>query len=294
MTERLDGGLRRAPVRLLRDHRGAVRIRVRAPRRHPPVRRRDAWSRTSTSDGRPVPAGEPGARMLVTNLHNRVQPIIRLAVSDVHDLHPEPCPCGRPLVRAAAIEGRSDDVLSLPARAGGAVTVLPAQFAVVSRDRGVREFQVRQEPGGLRVLVVPCAGARARPRAAHRGGRRPGDGRPRRRRPGPRRAPRRAGAPRRQAADRRRATAGGISLPRRERPRASHRAGGAQRSRARGVARPGPRPRRAREGARRRARRPPRPAAVLLRGAALAAAARPAGGCGWPSWPSTCCSAAPA
>ena len=76
-------------------------------------------------------------------------------------LHPEPCPCGRPLVRVAALEGRRDDVLSLPARAGGAVTVLPAQFAVVSRDRGVREFQVRQEAGGLRVLVVPCAGAGA-------------------------------------------------------------------------------------------------------------------------------------
>ena len=64
-------------------------------------------------------------------------------------------------MRAAAIDGRSDDVLSLPARAGGAVTVVPAQFAVVSRDRGVREFQVRQEAGGLRVLVVPCAGGDA-------------------------------------------------------------------------------------------------------------------------------------
>jgi putative adenylate-forming enzyme len=111
--------------------------------------------------GRAVPAGEPGARVLVTQLHNRVQPIIRLAVSDVFTLHPEPCPCGRRLVRAAAIEGRSDDVLSLPARAGGDVTVLPAQFAVVSRDRGVREFQVRQEAAGVRILVVPCAGADA-------------------------------------------------------------------------------------------------------------------------------------
>jgi phenylacetate-CoA ligase len=113
------------------------------------------------AEDRPVPRGTPGARLLVTNLHNLVQPLIRLAVSDVVTLHPEPCPCGRPLVRAAAIEGRSDDVLSLPARAGGAVTVLPAQFAVVSRDRGVREFQVRQEAGGVRVLVVPCGGAGA-------------------------------------------------------------------------------------------------------------------------------------
>jgi phenylacetate-CoA ligase len=107
-------------------------------------------------DGRPVPPGTPGARVLVTNLHNFVQPIIRLAVADVMTLHPEPCGCGRTLVRAAAIDGRRDDVLSLPARGGGTVSVLPAQFAVVTRDRAVREFQIRQEPGGVRVLVVPC------------------------------------------------------------------------------------------------------------------------------------------
>jgi phenylacetate-coenzyme A ligase PaaK-like adenylate-forming protein len=110
---------------------------------------------------RPVPPGTPGARLLVTNLGNLVQPIVRLAVADVVRLHPEPCPCGRTLVRAAAIDGRRDDALSLPARGGGTVTVLPAQFSVITRDRGVREFQVRQEAGGLRVLVVPCAGAGA-------------------------------------------------------------------------------------------------------------------------------------
>jgi phenylacetate-coenzyme A ligase PaaK-like adenylate-forming protein len=108
--------------------------------------------------------------VLVTNLHNFVQPIIRLAVADVLTIHPEPCPCGRSLLRAAAIDGRRDDVLALPARGGGTVTVLPAHFSVVTRDRAVREFQVRQEPGGVRVLVVPCgdgdAGLEARLRAA--------------------------------------------------------------------------------------------------------------------------------
>ncbi len=108
------------------------------------------------ADGRPVPPGTPGAQVLVTNLHNLVQPIIRLAISDVMTMHPEPCPCGRTLTRAAAIDGRRDDVLSLPARGGGTVSVLPAHFSVVTKDRAVREFQVRQEPGGVRVLVVPC------------------------------------------------------------------------------------------------------------------------------------------
>jgi phenylacetate-CoA ligase len=107
------------------------------------------------ADGRPVPPGEPGARLLVTSLHNLVQPIIRLEVADVVAIEPEPCPCGRTLIRACAIEGRSDDVLRLPARDGGEVTVHPLHFGVVTRDREVREFQVIQEGAHLRVLVVP-------------------------------------------------------------------------------------------------------------------------------------------
>ena len=106
-------------------------------------------------EGRPVPAGEPGARLLVTSLHNLVQPIIRLEVTDVFTIDPEPCRCGRTLVRARAIEGRSDDVLKLPARDGGRIRVHPIEFGIVTRDREVREFQVLQEGPSLRILVVP-------------------------------------------------------------------------------------------------------------------------------------------
>ena len=107
-------------------------------------------------DNRPVPAGEPGARVLVTNLHNLVQPIIRLAVADVMAMDPEPCPCGRTLIRAAAVQGRCDDVLALPARGGGTVSVLPAQFSVITRDRGCGSSRCARSRGGVRVLVVPC------------------------------------------------------------------------------------------------------------------------------------------
>ena len=214
-------------------------------------------------DGRPVPPGTPGARVLVTNLHNLVQPIVRLAISDVMTMHPEPCPCGRSLARAAAIDGRRDDVLSLPARGGGTVSVLPAHFSVVTKDRAVREFQVRQEPGGVRVLVVPCDDATG---ASRRGS---GRGRPcagRRRCRGARggRAPPRAGSKGREVADR--ARPAGISF-RGERRRANG-GGRARRRRAGRVVGPPAGPRRARQGARRRARGAPRPAADVLRGAA--------------------------
>jgi hypothetical protein len=86
------------------------------------------------ADGHPVPAGQPGARLLVTNLHNLVQPLLRLEVTDLVTLDPDPCPCGRTLVRASAIHGRSDDVLSLAARDGGRVSVHPLQFALLTRD----------------------------------------------------------------------------------------------------------------------------------------------------------------
>jgi phenylacetate-CoA ligase len=101
------------------------------------------------AEGRPVRDGQPGAQLLVTNLFNRAQPLIRLAISDMVTIDPEPCPCGRTLRRMRAIDGRADDVLEL-----GGVTVHPLQFGVVTADRAVREFQVVQHGERLRLRVV--------------------------------------------------------------------------------------------------------------------------------------------
>ena len=107
------------------------------------------------ADGQPVPPGQPGARLLVTNLYNLVQPLLRLEVTDLVTIDPDPCPCGRILARMKTIYGRSDDVLSLCARDGGRVAVHPLHFALLTRDPQVGEFQVIQEGPLLRVLVVP-------------------------------------------------------------------------------------------------------------------------------------------
>jgi putative adenylate-forming enzyme len=112
-------------------------------------------------DGHPVPAGEPGARLLVTNLSNLVQPLLRLEVTDLVTLDPDPCRCGRSLVRASAIHGRSDDILSLPAGDGGRVGVHPLHFALLTRDPQVREFQVVQDGSALRIRIVPSQAATA-------------------------------------------------------------------------------------------------------------------------------------
>jgi phenylacetate-coenzyme A ligase PaaK-like adenylate-forming protein len=111
-------------------------------------------------DFRPVPDGEVGSRLLVTNLFNRVQPLIRFEVTDLVAIEPEPCPCGRTLTRVRSLEGRSEDVLSL-----GGVAVHPLQFGVVTADPDVREFQVVQKGDALRLRVAlrdGCSGVEER------------------------------------------------------------------------------------------------------------------------------------
>jgi phenylacetate-CoA ligase len=60
-------------------------------------------------DYRPVPDGVAGTRVLVTNLVNFVQPMIRYEVGDVVTMSPTPCPCGSPFPHIAAIEGRTKE-----------------------------------------------------------------------------------------------------------------------------------------------------------------------------------------
>ena len=105
-------------------------------------------------DGRAVPDGEPGARLLVTNLVNRVQPLIRLEITDAMTLTARAV---RVRAHAAAHRAgrgtcRRRDVAAGRRRAP--VAVHPMQFWVVARDRDVVEFQVLQEGARLVVLVV--------------------------------------------------------------------------------------------------------------------------------------------
>ena len=111
---------------------------------------------------RAVPPGTPGAKVLVTNLVNFAQPLIRYELTDAVTLADGPNPAGRPYRRIAAIEGRSAEVLHLPARGGGATAVHPsalgAAFAPVPE---VRQYQFLYDGRGLqaRVVLAPDAPA---------------------------------------------------------------------------------------------------------------------------------------
>ena len=65
---------------------------------------------------RPVPRGQLSDGVLVTNLANRIQPIIRYQMGDRVAIDPDPCGCGSPFPPIRVV-GRTDDILSPHPRA---------------------------------------------------------------------------------------------------------------------------------------------------------------------------------
>jgi phenylacetate-CoA ligase len=93
---------------------------------------------------KPVPPGTPSHTTLVTNLANRVQPIIRYDVGDGITVRPDRCPCGSRLP-AIRVEGRADDILYLRSAEGRIVAITPLAIAsVLEQVRSLHCFQVIQ------------------------------------------------------------------------------------------------------------------------------------------------------
>jgi len=112
-------------------------------------------------DHRPTPPGELSHTVLLTNLANRVQPIIRYDLGDRVRALTAPCACGSPLP-AIQIEGRCDDVVTLVTRSGERIRLPPMALAtVVEGAAGLVRFQIVQSAGQTLSLRIG-AGARAR------------------------------------------------------------------------------------------------------------------------------------
>ena len=100
----------------------------------------------------PVPAGMTSHTVLVTNLANLVQPLIRYDLGDRVEVATTPCPCGS-VLPAVKVEGRTNDVLTFQSPDGRAVRILPlALGAVVEETPGVHRFQALGT--GPRTLTV--------------------------------------------------------------------------------------------------------------------------------------------
>lgn len=109
---------------------------------------------------RPTPRGEPSHTVLLTNLANRVQPIIRYDLGDSVLVRPDSCPCGSPLP-AIRVVGRRDDILRLIGADGRIVKIVPLAISgVVDETSGVHRSQLLQTgPSTIRVRLERKPGA---------------------------------------------------------------------------------------------------------------------------------------
>jgi putative adenylate-forming enzyme len=101
--------------------------------------------------GRPVPDGTTGERLLLTVFDRRTQPLIRYEISDMVRLAPGTCACGRPFRLVESIEGRAEDMLSLPSVDGNdrPVIVHPNVFHELLELVPASGWQVQQEGSRL-------------------------------------------------------------------------------------------------------------------------------------------------
>jgi phenylacetate-coenzyme A ligase PaaK-like adenylate-forming protein len=107
---------------------------------------------------RPVPDGEVGRTTLLTNLANRVQPLIRYDLGDCVRLHAKHCACGSSLP-VIDVQGRVDDSVVLNDAAGRAVRLLPLALTTVMEDEaGVYDFQILQQGHDALLLHVAAHG----------------------------------------------------------------------------------------------------------------------------------------
>ena len=96
--------------------------------------------------GQPVPEGTTSSRVLVTNLHNHTQPLIRYELTDRFT----PVGVSAAGFLQATVDGRADDGFRY-----GNITVHPSVLTTaLLQTPAVREYQVRQTPRGVTVAVM--------------------------------------------------------------------------------------------------------------------------------------------
>jgi phenylacetate-CoA ligase len=98
-----------------------------------------------------LPYGTPG-ELVFTTITKEAFPVIRYRTRDISVLYPEPCRCGRTIVRMGRVQGRSDDMLIIRG-----VNVFPSQIeSVIMEIDGIEPYyqlEVTRE-GRLDTLTV--------------------------------------------------------------------------------------------------------------------------------------------
>jgi len=97
-------------------------------------------------DNKPVPDGVASKKVLITNLINKLQPLIRYELRDSVIIdHNYKCECGSPFA-TIEIQGRSDDTFYLMTKDGHFRAFPPIPFeALFLRIKGLRQYQLIHE-----------------------------------------------------------------------------------------------------------------------------------------------------
>jgi len=103
------------------------------------------------ADGNVVPYGQPADRLLLTNLFNLEQPLIRYDMADAVTISDEPCECGCAHRRITSVHGRINGAFQYDN--GVAVPRVALEQTVLAAS-GVANFLVAKTPGGVDVSVV--------------------------------------------------------------------------------------------------------------------------------------------
>ncbi|MGD1012651.1 MAG: hypothetical protein ABR925_09005 [Acidimicrobiales bacterium] len=107
------------------------------------------------ANGAPIVPGEVAAKMLVTRLYNKTQPLIRYEIADSVTMRTDPCPCGSAYSRIGDLRGRLSDAFTY---ANGAVlSFISELFDPLERHRAVIDYQVTQTANGVDVLIYSRA-----------------------------------------------------------------------------------------------------------------------------------------
>ena len=98
-----------------------------------------------------MPFGQPADRVLLTNLYNLDQPLIRYDIADAMTITDAPCPCGSAHRRITDVRARMDGVFEF--RGGVTVPRRDLESTLLAWP-GVTDFFVGQVDQGVDVAVV--------------------------------------------------------------------------------------------------------------------------------------------
>jgi len=102
-------------------------------------------------DGKPAKPGEPG-HIVVTPLYLYAMPLIRYDLGDVGIPMGKQCPCGRGLPLMEMIQGRADDLITLPS--GKIVPPIGTFAPLFENEPRIVEYLIVQEEYDLIITTI--------------------------------------------------------------------------------------------------------------------------------------------